>query len=115
MPNLDRTGPRGFGPMSGRGMGFCGGARAYGAGRGYGQCRGYRAGFGRGFGPGMGLGWGAGVGWAAVGYGTDESASMRAALESRREFLRAELARTDALLAEERPARDSQGDEKAGS
>ncbi len=36
MPNRDRTGPNGMGPMTGRGMGPCG--------------RGFRRGFGRGFG-----------------------------------------------------------------
>ncbi len=41
MPKLDGTGPRGQGPRTGRGLGFCGG----GLGRGYGCCIG-----GRGFG-----------------------------------------------------------------
>ena len=32
MPKLDRTGPMGQGPMTGRGMGPCGGGQAYGRG-----------------------------------------------------------------------------------
>ena len=42
MPGFDGTGPRGFGSMTGRGLGPCG--RGLGFGRGYGR------GFGRGFG-----------------------------------------------------------------
>jgi len=54
MPGGDRTGPMGFGPMSGRGMGWCGrsgGAGFYGPGRGAGG-RMYGWGGGRG-----GRGW----------------------------------------------------------
>ncbi len=40
MPNFDRTGPRGMGPMTGRGMGYCGRGRGFG--RGYGRGYGYR-------------------------------------------------------------------------
>ena len=46
MPRFDRTGPRGFGPMTGRGMGCCG----QGMGRGYGRGYGFGAGYGRGYG-----------------------------------------------------------------
>jgi hypothetical protein len=42
MPGFDRTGPRGLGPRTGRGMGPCG--------DGYGYGGGYGGGFGRGFG-----------------------------------------------------------------
>ncbi|MBW2970111.1 DUF5320 domain-containing protein [Candidatus Woesearchaeota archaeon] len=42
MPGFDGTGPRGMGPMTGRGMGPC--------------ARGSGMGFGRGFGRGMGFG-----------------------------------------------------------
>jgi len=45
MPRLDGTGPRGMGPLTGRGMGWCGGWRA-GLGRG---------GWGRGLGRFFGL------------------------------------------------------------
>lgn len=43
MPGFNGTGPRGQGPMTGRGLGNCG--------------PGYRR-FGRGFGRGLGFGWG---------------------------------------------------------
>lgn len=36
MPGFDRTGPRGMGPMTGRGMGPCKRGRAYGRGLGRG-------------------------------------------------------------------------------
>jgi len=67
MPWGDRTGPWGYGPRTGRGMGFCsgysapgymnpcnpGGGRWGGMGRGWGRGRG----FGRGRGMGLGRGW----------------------------------------------------------
>lgn len=59
MPGGDRTGPQGFGPMTGRRMGDCGsypekGSQARGFGRG--QGRGFRRGLGRGgFGRGFGF------------------------------------------------------------
>lgn len=39
MPGYDQTGPRGQGPMTGRGLGPCGGGfrRGFGCGRGYGR------------------------------------------------------------------------------
>lgn len=51
MPAGDRTGPEGMGPMSGRGMGYCGGSQT----PGLADARGGR-GFGRGFGRGRGMG-----------------------------------------------------------
>ncbi|KKS31446.1 MAG: hypothetical protein UV00_C0005G0022 [candidate division WWE3 bacterium GW2011_GWF1_42_14] len=42
MPYFDRTGPQGQGPMTGRGMGPCGGDMGFG-----------RRGFGRGYGRGL--------------------------------------------------------------
>ena len=42
MPGFNGTGPRGMGPMTGRGMGPCG--------RGFGRGMGYGMGYGRGFG-----------------------------------------------------------------
>jgi len=64
MPFGDKTGPRGAGPMTGRGAGFCAGydmpgymnpafGRGFGGGRGWGLGRG----FGRGYGMGHGRGW----------------------------------------------------------
>ena len=68
MPQGDRTGPMGAGPMTGRAAGYCastaapglapmGGGRGYGVGfgRGGGGGGGRGRGFGRGFGRGMGL------------------------------------------------------------
>ena len=54
MPNFDRTGPHGQGPMTGRGMGRCG--NGAGTGAGFGQGRGFGGGQGRGFGRGFGFG-----------------------------------------------------------
>jgi len=61
MPGGDRTGPRGLGARTGRGLGYCAGydvpGSAYGPGFGYGRGRGrgmtYGAGRGRGYGRGM--------------------------------------------------------------
>ena len=58
MPGGDRTGPRGMGPMTGGGFGYCAGNDAPGFGAG--GARG--AGFGRGMGGGRGMGRGAGHG-----------------------------------------------------
>ena len=55
MPGQDRTGPRGEGPLSGRGLGPCG--------RGLARGRGFGRGFGRGLGLGRGAGFGRGFGW----------------------------------------------------
>lgn len=51
MPYFDGTGPMGYGPMTGRGMGPCAGyyPRGYGRGFGRGHGRGWGRGFGRGF------------------------------------------------------------------
>lgn len=56
MPGFDGTGPRGMGPMTGGGRGFCspwGMGRTYGFARAYGLGRGY--GFGRRYGFRMGM------------------------------------------------------------
>lgn len=72
MPRGDRTGPEGFGPMSGRGLGYCNGYESPGytkgiprGGRGYGR--------GRGFGRGPGYGRG-NYGWYDRGYSNPEPA-----------------------------------------
>lgn len=54
MPRGDRTGPAGYGPMTGRGLGYCAGYSAPGF---------MHGGWGRGFGRGWGRGWGRGMGW----------------------------------------------------
>lgn len=60
MPGGDRTGPRGQGSMTGRGLGYCAGYEGPGftAGPGYG--RGWGMGYGRGYGRGRGMGYGRG-------------------------------------------------------
>ncbi|GEM_PF-744771 len=60
MPGLDRTGPRGEGPLTGGRRGLCGGAdyRGLGPVGGYGVGRG-----GRPWGGGRGRAWGGGRGW----------------------------------------------------
>jgi len=62
MPRGDRTGPMGYGPMTGRRMGYCAGypTPGYmnpGPGFGYGRGMGFGRGFGRGMGRGLGRGW----------------------------------------------------------
>ena len=62
MPGGDRTGPLGYGPMTGRRMGYCAGYQApgywqFGPGFGFGRGAGFGRGFGRGLGLGMGRGW----------------------------------------------------------
>ena len=63
MPRGDRTGPMGYGPMTGRGLGYCAGYASPGytkPGFGY---RGFGGGWGRGWGRGYGRGFGRGRGW----------------------------------------------------
>ena len=109
MPAMNGTGPEGYGPMTGRGMGKCGGiARFGGPGYGMGMVRGFGRGQGAGNGPGRGMGFGRGMGpgrglgWFTAGYqDVDEptaGANIRSALETRAAILRAELARTEDLL-----------------
>ncbi|MFP4225488.1 MAG: DUF5320 domain-containing protein [Desulfobacterales bacterium] len=78
MPAGDRTGPVGYGPMTGRAAGFCAGYGAPGyanpgfaRGRGFGRGRGLGLGFRGGRGPGFGRGFGFGPRWGAPspGYG----------------------------------------------
>lgn len=66
MPRGDRTGPWGFGPMTGRGMGYCAGYPYPGF-----MNPGPGFGFGPGFGMGRGLGrgFGRGRGWRRGGFG----------------------------------------------
>ena len=67
MPGRDRTGPSGFGPMTGRRMGFCAdNSNLNYSNRGFGYGRGDRGGLG--FGGGFGYGRGYGLG-SRFGYG----------------------------------------------
>jgi len=73
MPGGDRTGPLGYGPMTGRGMGLCGGNPSPGymfGGPGLGLGRGFGRGFGLGRGFGRGMGFGRGRGWRRAGFGS---------------------------------------------
>lgn len=76
MPNMDGTGPRGMGPLTGRGLGVC---RTYGSGFGCGR------GFGFGYGRGLGL-----CRWYAN--------TGRETLETEKEFLKNRLAAIDEQL-----------------
>jgi len=75
MPWGDRTGPGGFGPRTGRGLGYCSGYSSPGftrgtprGGRGFGFGFGRGVGFGRGRGFGFGRGVGRGFGWQTRGF-----------------------------------------------
>ena len=81
MPAGDRTGPRGMGLMTGRGMGYCRGYDLPGyanlpAGRGFGM--GWGGGFGYGRGRGWGRGWGRGFDYLPPPSEEDEAAFLRA-------------------------------------
>ena len=83
MPRFDGTGPRGEGPMTGGGFGYCGpGGTGYGRpgrrffGRGRGFSRGFGPGFGLGRGYGRGSGWGAFPPYGAGSYGPRDEVEM---------------------------------------
>ncbi len=64
MPGGDRTGPLGFGPLTGRGLGYCAGYNH----PGYYVPPGWGRGFGRGWGWGRGRGFGFGRGFWRWGW-----------------------------------------------
>ncbi|MFW9877143.1 MAG: DUF5320 domain-containing protein [Candidatus Thorarchaeota archaeon] len=70
MPSGDRTGPRGFGPRTGRGLGYCAGYDTPGYTKGPGMGRGGAWGRGGGWGRGRGGMWGRGYGYGR-GWGWD--------------------------------------------
>ncbi|MCK9548793.1 MAG: DUF5320 domain-containing protein, partial [Sphaerochaeta sp.] len=82
MPRYDGTGPWGYGPMTGRGMGRCNPAYHQGYGFGWGRGMGRRF-----FGRGWGMGGGASMPFAAPAI----------SLEERKRFLEEELKEIDAL------------------
>ena len=86
MPARDGTGPNGYGPLSGRGMGPCGRGRGYGGGYGYGR------GYGRGYGYGRGR-WG---GSYEPYYGPAPAAPPAPTKEEEISFLKSELKELDA-------------------
>ncbi|MGC8943040.1 MAG: DUF5320 domain-containing protein [Caldisericia bacterium] len=69
MPYGDRTGPLGYGPRTGRGLGFCSGYRTPGSLNPIGFNWGFRRGFGVGFGRGFGGGFGGTRGGFGRGFG----------------------------------------------
>ena len=84
MPVFDRTGPMGFGPATGRGMGYCGaycpgfhrlGGQGY-----FGMGRGRRGGFGFGF-----------RGAYPVGYQADDLKSYQRYLEEELNYVKEQL------------------------
>ncbi len=80
MPNTDRTGPRGEGAMTGRGMGNCSGNNTV-------NTRGFGRGFGRGQGRGGfrsagGRGWGIGANSVAQESGASSLDAILGTLES---------------------------------
>ena len=108
MPYGDRTGPMGFGPMSGRGAGYCAGyavpgyANPVGGRMGMGYGMGYGRGWGRGFGRGRSIRRGAYYGYPSyVPYaaippvypyqGTMDSKQEMDLLQSEAEDIKAEL------------------------
>lgn len=99
MAGFDGTGPEGFGPLTGRGMGPCGdgtprGGRYYGRGFG-GRGRGFNRGFGQGFGRGFGFSRGFPQDYAAP------VADEQAYLQERINFLEEELQRLKNIEFEE--------------
>src|SRR6056297_1652458 len=114
MPAGDRTGPVGYGPMTGRAAGLCAGYGVpgytnpgFGRGRGFGRGGGFgfRGGFGRGAGRGFGFGraWGpapyAGYGYypAPAAPGSQEELN---ALKQESEYLKTELENINKRISE---------------
>ena len=113
MPGRNGTGPRGQGPMTGRGAGFCAGNGAgsgrqfgYGCGAGFGRRFGGSGRRGGGFGNGFGAGCGAGFGNGAFFPATP--ADEKSVLAARKEFLQRELGALDARLSELDTTADSE-------
>ncbi len=122
MPGFNGTGPLGYGPMTGRGLGFCNPrtrATAPFCGRGFGFGRGFRRGGWPGFGRGRGFGRGwaypaappayrpyAGAGYGApYGMGPQEEASyLKEEAAAIREEIDAIQRRIDELESRETPS-----------
>lgn len=115
MPNFDRSGPQGAGPMTGRGLGRCGrgrGNRAGGAGLGQGLAWRRRGGGGRG--RGFGTGYGRAGGEEAMPSAqpmVDDTDTMTPT--ERRTVLKAERNRLKARLGEVEETLKAIGREKA--
>jgi len=104
MPGFDGTGPMGYGPGTGRAMGYCGVVRSrpygfrrrnYGRGGGVGGGVGY----GRGFGPGINRWWG-GEPEPYYGPGGTDAGDEKAYLKEQANMLKAELTELEKRMAE---------------
>ena len=116
MPNCNGRGPEGTGPMTGKGLGLCGGAAVMSprSGHGMGNGMGRGNGPGCGFGLGHSRGLGRGTGWFSIGYDdTTSGADLTGALQRKRVFLLAELGRTEALLGVKPMGEASRTDKEA--
>ncbi len=115
MPGGDRTGPAGFGPMSGRAAGYCAGYPVPGYANPVGGRlgMGFRGGFGRGFGRGAGRGFRRGTFLGNPAYpaypvysspypyqGTMDSKQEMDLLQAEAENIKAELDAVNKRLAE---------------
>jgi hypothetical protein len=97
MPGLDRTGPTGAGPMTGRQLGRCAGNVEDFPGRGYRNFRyGFRRGFGRGVGRGFGFRWGNPFGYYPENFVPD--VSDETLLENEARTLKDQLTRVEKEL-----------------
>ena len=115
MPGYDRTGPRGAGPMTGGGFGYCGAGRAgrfgawpvVGLGLGLGLRWGARR-FGRGYGRGYGP-----AGYVDDGPWTEPTPAQEAtALESEAATLRQQLEAMEARIAALREGKNVTGQDE---
>lgn len=108
MPGGDRTGPMGFGPMTGRAAGYCAGYAAPGymnpvPGRGFGMGFGRGRGRGRWFGASAGMPYGMASPAASYAYGpaaTPTPEQESAALKQQADYFEGMLADLRARLAE---------------
>lgn len=101
MPFRDGSGPNGAGPLTGWGMGHCGGTAAAGRGNGFfgGIGRGRGQGMGRGFGRGFGFGRGMGYGFRGAPVAAEDFSDNPELLKLREQQLEAALADTRARMA----------------
>lgn len=99
LPRYDGTGPYGYGPLTGRGFGFCAGHPGWHYGAGYGRRLGRRRGWGPGYGYGPGPGFAYGFAPAAPWHwGTAKS--EKEFLEEERDLLQVRLKEIEEELEE---------------
>ena len=104
MPRGNGLGPAGYGPMTGRGMGYCAGYDVPGfMNGGYGGARGGRFGRGRGYGPGLGMAWRGAPGYGAAQppvYPSYSREGETADLKNHAEYLKERLNEVESRLRE---------------